>query len=563
MLLFNKIPISTLASCLGWSFFRPSFQWLGFLLLGSLSLFGQSVDTSAERVLVVVNSNDPYSLAIGQHYVRQRGIPGRNIIELSTATEETITIEQYVETIANPLLGALLENQWVRGVTETSKDRYGRERMAVSIHQIAYVVLIRGVPLRIQNDPSLIEEGVNIPDQFRVNNGSVDGEVALLLAPINTSMTALIPNPYFGKTRVDPADANRILRVSRLDGPTKENVINLIDRTLEAEEIGLMGRAYIDTRGPHETGDAWIREAGDLVEAAFFDTDFHTATRNMDYRERLDAPAIYLGWYARRAYAQWRAPRWPVPPGAIGFHLHSFSGTSVRDRSTWLGAFISQGYSATVGNVYEPYLEYTHRPQVLLAHLLAGGTFGEAVMMSLPALSWQSVAIGDPLYRPFKVSLEAQLKHSQESRFGAYASIREINRLVATEDLDTAIKFARSKFVDQPSLALAYRLARLYAQADTAPRGVEALRIVRYISTFSVDEYVLVQSIADFLHQHGESALALDLYRKILNERNLNRQLKISLYEKGAPIAQQQGERALASSWELEARKLKSPNTAN
>lgn len=535
-------------------------------LFGPLHLSAQAggdADAEAERVLVVVNRNDPDSLAIGEHYARQRSIPEANIIELNAPTEETISVAQYVETIANPLVNTLVENNWVRGMKEGSKDRYGRERMAISIHKIAYVVLIRGVPLRIANNPELILESENnLPKQFRVNNSSVDGEVALLLAPKNTSMTALVPNPYFEGKRVSASDANRFLRVSRLDGPTKKDVIDLIDRSLEAEKVGLMGRAYIDIGGPHEKGDLWIREAGEMAEAAFFDTDFHTDRRKMDYRERLDAPAIYVGWYAHKAYGPWRAPRWPVPPGAIGFHLHSFSGTSLRDPGTWLGAFVSQGYCATVGNVYEPYLEYTHRPQVLLRHLLSGGTFGEAVMLSMPALSWQSVAIGDPLYRPFKVDLDTQLQESQASRFATYANLREINRLLSEGDREAALRFARAKFADEPSLALAYKLGSIYFDGNQNREAVAALKIVRYMSAFSEDEYVLAQAIADLLQELGESKLALQIYENLLEQRSLNKQLKIALYESGAPIASAEGRGRLASRWELEARQLKNPDAA-
>lgn len=528
------------------------------------SLSAQSNQTLAKDMIIVVNRSDPDSLSIGQYYARQRGIPETNIVQLSAPTAETITNAEYVQTVANPLLNALFDNDWVKGVKDRSRDRYGRERMSVSIHSIPFVVLIRGVPLRIANDPLLIEESAaNLPKQFQINNGSVDGEVALLLAPPSVSMTALLPNPYFEKSVISATDANRVLRVSRLDGPTKADVINLIDRSLEAEKTGLIGRAYIDTGGPHAKGDEWIRAAGAMIEAAYFDTDYETTKGLMDYSDRLDAPAIYMGWYRQHPYAQWQAPSWPVPPGAIGFHLHSFSGTSLRQTKTWLGAFISQGYCATVGNVYEPYLEYTHRPQVLLAHLLAGGNFGDAVSLSNPALSWQGVAIGDPLYRPFKVGLDEQLEDSMDSPFAAYISIREINRLVAEEGSDAAIAFARSKFVNQPSLALAYRLAQLYSVEGKDAEAVQVLKIIRYITTFSSDEFVVAQKIADSLHKRGESELALQVYNIILKERNLDKQLKISLYEEGAPIAQARGEAVTASRWQLEARNLKSPPTQN
>ena len=546
----------------GWSVCLTAAVYALLLPSFAISLPAQTNSALAEEMVIVVNRNDPDSLSIGQHYARQRGIPESRIVHLSAPIKETISIAEYVNTVANPLLNALLENEWVKGVKAGSKDVYGRERLSVSIHSIPFVVLIKGVPLRITNDPLLIEESsANLPMQFRVNNGSVDGEIALLLAPPRTSMTALVPNPYFEKSSISSTDANRLLRVTRLDGPTKANVMNLIDRTLRAEEIGLMGRAYIDTGGPHAKGDEWIRAAGDIAEAAFFDIDYETSKRAMNHRDRLDAPAIYMGWYRPHAQAQWRSPRWPVPPGAIGFHLHSFSGTSVRSTKTWLGAFIAQGYCATVGNVYEPYLEHTHRPQVFLAHLMSGGSFGEAVALSTPSLSWQSVAIGDPLYRPFKVSLAEQLKSSEGSTFTAYASIREINRMLVEEGNEPAIAYARSEFISQPSLALAYRLAQLYASEAKDREAVEVLKIIRFITSFSPDDFVLVQKIANFLYKRGEGEMAFNIYKKLLEERDLDKQLKIALFQGGARIADAQNEPVIASRWNIEASKLKSPPT--
>ena len=546
----------------GWSLSLTALVYAFLSSSFTISLPAQTNAALAEEMVIVVNRNDPDSLSIGQHYARQRGIPESRIVHLSAPIKETISIAEYVNTVANPLLNALLENEWVKGVKAGSKDVYGRERLSVSIHSIPFVVLIKGVPLRITHDPLLIEESsANLPMQFRVNNGSVDGEIALLLAPPRTSMTALVPNPYFEKSSISSTDANRLLRVTRLDGPTKANVMNLIDRTLIAEEIGLMGRAYIDTGGPHAKGDEWIRAAGDIAEAAFFDIDYETSKRAMNHRDRLDAPAIYMGWYRPHAQAQWRSPRWPVPPGAIGFHLHSFSGTSVRSTKTWLGAFIAQGYCATVGNVYEPYLEHTHRPQVLLAHLMSGGSFGEAVALSTPSLSWQSVAIGDPLYRPFKVSLAEQLKSSEGSTFTAYAIIREINRMLVEEGSEPAIAYARSEFISQPSLALAYRLAQLYASEAKDREAVEVLKIIRFITSFSPDDFVLVQKIANFLYKRGEGEMAFNIYKKLLEERDLDKQLKIALFQGGARIADAQNEPVIASRWNIEASKLKSPPT--
>ena len=69
---------------------------------------------------------------------------------------------------------------------------------------------------------------------------------------------------------------------------------------------------------------------------------------------------------------------------------------------------MAHGVTATLGNVFEPYPQYSPRPDLLLHALSQGRNFGDAAYYALPALSWQSVVIGDPLYRPFKVTLEQQ-----------------------------------------------------------------------------------------------------------------------------------------------------------
>ena len=61
---------------------------------------------------------------------------------------------------------------------------------------------------------------------------------------------------------------------------------------------------------------------------------------------------------------------------------------------------IADGITATMGNVYEPFLEGAHFPDVFFDRLLTGYSFAEAAYASQPYLSWQSVVVGDPLYTP-------------------------------------------------------------------------------------------------------------------------------------------------------------------
>lgn len=534
---------------------------LSILLVFALFSPPQGYAGEAGSVVIVVNATDPGSVAIGEYYAQKRGIPLANIIRLETSTNETIPLKAYVDTISNPLLNALLDGEWISGVKSSDKDEYGRERLSVAVHRISYLVTVRGIPLRISNDPAFLEaESTQFPKQFNVNRGSVDSELALLPGPPGLSMTALVPNPYFEGKPVSEADANRMIKVSRLDGPEQADVMRLIDRTLEAEEFGLIGRAYIDSGGPHAKGDEWINAAGDLIKSAYFDTEFETSKRPRGYQDRLDSPAIYIGWYRGHAYGPWSEPKWSVPPGAIGYHLHSFSATTVRSPSkAWVGPLVSQGYCATFGYVYEPYLEFTVRPHLFIKYLLAGKNFGDAVLLSNPSLSWQTVAVGDPLYRPFKTELDAQLESSMSRPFADSLVLRQLNRLEAEATPDEVLAYARKVFVTAPSLAVAYRLSELYDSRGDTTKAVEVLKLIRFINRFSRDELALVQRIADRLHKYGDSELAFEIYSKLLAERDTPKGLRIALLDGGAPIAAAAGEPALSSRWSLESQGLKQP----
>lgn len=530
-------------------------------LVSLLFVFALSLQANeADRVVVVVNSNDPGSQEIADYYVATRGIPTENIVAIATSTEETVSVREYVDTIYNPLVGQLLEKGFIRGARSQTADPIGRYRLSLSMHEISYLVTTRGVPLRISNAPELMEPGSdNLQDILRVNCGSVDSELAVMAVPGELPLASLLNNPFFENENPSEADQSTVLRVSRLDGISVDGVKRLIDRSLEAERNGLCGRAYFDLGGPHKTGDQWFRQAVEHAESAYFDTTVETSRRAMDDRDRLDAPAIYMGWYRPHVIGPWRQSRWEVPAGAIGFHLHSFSATTIRQpRKGWVGPLVEQGYCATIGNVYEPYLEFTHRPQLLLEQLLRGKTFGEAVAYSYPVASWMGIAVGDPLYRPFARDLQSQVEGSDQT-VDTYVTLREINRLLKTSDNAAAIAYARRQFMQNPSLALAYRLGQLHDQAEQTREAVEALKMIRYVDRFAKEERVLVSRIADLLRKHGETQLAYDVYVKLNAERNLPKWLQVRLLENGSKAAMAAGETSVGSAWVMQARQLRQP----
>lgn len=64
---------------------------------------------------------------------------------------------------------------------------------------------------------------------------------------------------------------------------------------------------------------------------------------------------------------------------------------------------LKHGVAATIGPVYEPYVQGFPLPELFFGALTEGYmNLGESYLISLPYISWQMVLIGDPLYRPFK-----------------------------------------------------------------------------------------------------------------------------------------------------------------
>ena len=88
---------------------------------------------SPENVAVVINDKSPDSQRIGEHYARARGLPPSNILRIQTATDDAIGRDAYVRTIERPLGQAI--------------TRAGLQ------DRLLYVVLTKGVPLRIRERP--------------------------------------------------------------------------------------------------------------------------------------------------------------------------------------------------------------------------------------------------------------------------------------------------------------------------------------------------------------------------------------------------------------------------
>ncbi len=496
-------------------------------------------------VVVVANANESASMELARYYAEKRSIPGENVIALPMPQEETLSGMEFVETIWDPLLAELIDAGWIRGSLGSGRDDYTRQEAMVLGHRIGALVLCKGVPLRVAHEDLFFMPGdaKRLPKPFQTTRASVDAELALLPAG-GHSMAGPVRNPVFARGRPPEFALAKVLRVSRLDGPTYASARRLVDAALEAEKIGLLGRAYVDIGGPHKNGDEWLEEVAALLEGTDYPLDVDRGRPVIDATARFDAPALYFGWYARSIAGAWKELGVAVPPGAIAFHIHSFSATTLRKQDAgWSGPLVGRGVAVTVGNVYEPYLEGTHNPVIFLEALLDGSTLAEAALRANRFLSWQTIVLGDPLYRPFAVGLGDQLDQVEPGHpFAQYAVIREMNRMAREESASAAADYGKKMFGRSPGSALGLAAARRL-RADG--RSVEALDLLgpfRYSTSAPSDEIAVMARIALEFDRLGDTASALRILERLAESPGAPLKLRISVLESARDVAKGAGD---------------------
>lgn len=242
----------------------------------------------------------------------------------------------------------------------------------------------------------------------RDSKSSFDSELALVMRdPYSPARWS--SNPLYGQLGEQAIAAGaleRVLIVSRLDGPTPNLVHQMIDTTVATERNGLNGNVYIDARGLGKD-DGYVDYDRDLIRLA---NTLRTKSKLPVTLDRKSAvfqagacpkSAIYCGWYNLESFVD----AFEFVPGAVGYHIASFELVSLRDKSKryWCKELLKDGVVATLGAVNEPYLEAFPKPTAFFGLLLTGEyTLGEVYAATHKLGSWQMTLIGDPLYNPFR-----------------------------------------------------------------------------------------------------------------------------------------------------------------
>lgn len=307
---------------------------------------------------LIINSADPASVALGEHYIAARRLTPEQVMRIDLPVKPDL-----------------------------SRDDFARLQQAV---QAAFGPAIQALAL-----------AWTVP--YKVECYAITGALTLGIDAdlCQRSCAASRPSPYFNSASARPFSHFNMRLSMLLAARDADQAQALVDRGVAADgALALRGRPPV--LALLLTGDDAARgvrsrlypPAG-LLRAAAVDVQIGPLAQLPGAGPLLLAMAGSV-----------RVPLHPAPawtPGGLGDHLTSFGGDLLgsHGHSTALD-WIESGATASHGTVTEPcnHLQKFPHPQVLLGHYLQGATAIEAYWKSV-AWPQQSLFVGEPLAAPF------------------------------------------------------------------------------------------------------------------------------------------------------------------
>jgi uncharacterized protein (TIGR03790 family) len=470
----------------------------------------------APATIVVFNKDVPESVELAKFYAQKRGIARDHLVGLSASKTEEISRDEYDTMIRDPLRAVFKERGW----WTLNEPRGGP--VTVANNSIRFVAMIKGMPLKIRPASDYPGDKPAGPPIGNRNDASVDSEVAALGA-FSEQISGPLPNPYFQSYKaIAEVEHSAVLLVCRLDAPEVTTVRRMITDAIETEKTGLWGRAYID--GAHNTapgglsvGDHWLAEVRDQLHKVGVPLIYEDTPEIFPNSYPMTDCALYFGWYAGTIAGPFTQPDFQFAPGAVAVHIHSFSASTLHDENAnWAGPLVTKGAAATIGNVYEPYLQLTAHLDIFNDRLLHGFTFAESAYMSVQTLSWMSVMVGDPLYRPYAAWLDLGEKRESEkaaSDWSAYHDFASKNSSMPAAEFRAAAKQFAARTRNAPMLE---DIGLLEAGAENYLGASGCFDLARTTYTKRDDILRTVLHEADALAKQNKPKRAIDLLRSVL-----------------------------------------------
>ena len=312
----------------------------------------------APDIGLVINTADPYSVAVGAHYIAARKLQPTQVLRLDLP------------------IRAVLQREEFDALHRSVEAFFGTATQALALAWAA---------------------------PYAVECNSITGALALGFdaALCSNGCAASRSSGYFNSASVRPLFSPGWRPSMLLAARNVDEARALIDRGVAAD-----GSLLQKGRAPVQALLLTTDDAARRVRMAFYPTTPLPAALGVDVRiapaEVLPgAPRLLLAITGSARVALEPAPQWV--PGGLGDHLTSYGGDlqGAHGQSTALD-WIASGATASHGAVSEPcnHPQKFPHPQVLLLHYVQGSTAIEAYWKSV-AWPQQSLFVGEPLSAPF------------------------------------------------------------------------------------------------------------------------------------------------------------------
>jgi uncharacterized protein (TIGR03790 family) len=313
---------------------------------------------------VVVNTNDPQSVAVADYYVLRRGIPPQNVVRVAFPPgTDSLSVDDFKR---------------VRGTLDAS--------LAQNVQAIA-ITWTR--PFRV--------DCVSITNDITYG---FDPGICVGLGQCGAGYQSV----YYAAGRVAPLQDMGIRPSMVLAGASAEEVYALIDRGIAAEQAPPTGTAYLVTttdyrRSVRDYEFAQLQnELPPATGIAVQNIDNSKGAPGGDYISGKQDVLFYFTGLASVPDLQTNR----FLPGAMADHLTSYGGQLLGSPQMSAVSWLQAGATASYGTALEPcnYPQKFPDPSIAVPDYFRGDTALEAYWKSV---QWptQGVFVGEPLARPF------------------------------------------------------------------------------------------------------------------------------------------------------------------
>jgi uncharacterized protein (TIGR03790 family) len=317
----------------------------------------------ADELAVVVNDQDPQSIAVGDYYIQARSIPQANLITLSFDTATVLSPTEF-DTIKQQLDAALPPNIQALALTWVSPYRVGCMSITSAF-------------------------ALGFSNIYCNTSGQSCGETA--------------PVDYYNSDSFLPFDDHNIRPTMSIAAETLGEAQALIDRGVAADDTYPAGDGYFI-----RTTDAArsVRWQGMQAVAGNWDYPEGLALTYLDNSQGngsnfVENTADVLFYFTGLTTVP-QLDTNTYLPGAIADHLTSFGGRLTDSSQMSVLRWLEAGATASYGTTMEPcnYLQKFPNLGHLLSHYFRGETLIEAYWKSV-AWPGEGIFVGEPLARPW------------------------------------------------------------------------------------------------------------------------------------------------------------------